>query len=121
VARRPRQDGQRISRELFERGAVVSSVCHGFCGLLETRLSDGSYLVAGRKLTGFAWQEEVLARVDKLVPYNAEQRVKDLGAKYEKSRIPFRSYTVVDGNLVTGQNPGSAKATAIQVVEALGR
>ena len=48
---------QRISREIFERGGVVSSVCHGYCGLLNTRLSNGEYLVAGRKVTGFAWQE----------------------------------------------------------------
>ena len=110
---------QRITRELFERGAVVSSVCHGYCGLLDTRLSDGSYLIAGRRMTGFAWTEEVLARVDKLVPYNAEQRAKERGALYQKARLPFVSYVVVDGNLVTGQNPGSAKATARQVAALL--
>ncbi|MFF0545814.1 type 1 glutamine amidotransferase domain-containing protein [Nocardia thailandica] len=111
---------QRITREIFERGGIVSSVCHGYCGLLNTRLSDGSYLVAGRRLTGFAWQEEVLARVDKLVPYNAEAEMKSRGALYEKAKLPFVSYAVVDGNLVTGQNPGSAKETAKKVAAALG-
>ncbi|MBN3458785.1 type 1 glutamine amidotransferase domain-containing protein [Mycolicibacterium sp.] len=110
---------QRISREIFERGGVVSSVCHGYCGLLNTKLSDGSFLVAGRKLTGFAWSEEVLARVDKLVPYNAEEEIKKRGALYEKGLIPFTSYVVVDGRLVTGQNPGSAKETAKKVVSVL--
>jgi putative intracellular protease/amidase len=111
---------QRITRELYERGAVVSSVCHGYCGLLNTKLSDGSYLIAGKKMTGFAWQEEVLARVDKLVPYNAEQAAKDRGAFYEKAKLPFVSYAVTDGKLVTGQNPGSAKETARKVVAVLG-
>ncbi len=111
---------QRISREIFERGGVVSSVCHGYCGLLNTRLSNGEYLVAGRKVTGFAWQEEVLARVDRLVPYNAEDEMKKRGALYEKARLPFVSYAISDGTLVTGQNPGSAKATARKVVEVLG-
>ncbi|MEV0360817.1 type 1 glutamine amidotransferase domain-containing protein [Nocardia sp. NPDC050697] len=110
---------QRITREIYERGGVVSSVCHGYCGLLDTRLSDGSYLIDGKHMTGFAWQEEVLARVAELVPYNAEARAKQRGALYEKARLPFVSYTVVDGNLVTGQNPGSAKATARKVVEVL--
>ncbi|MGW1737369.1 type 1 glutamine amidotransferase domain-containing protein [Nocardia sp. NPDC001965] len=110
---------QRITREIYERGGVVSSVCHGYCGLLNTQLSDGSHLIAGKHMTGFAWQEEVLARVDKLVPYNAQERAKQRGALYEKAKLPFVSYTVVDGNLVTGQNPGSAKATARKVVEAL--
>lgn len=116
----PDSDGlQRITREIFERGGIVASVCHGYCGLLNTRLSDGSYLIAGRRMTGFAWQEEVLARVDKLVPYNAEQRAKERDALYEKARLPFVSYAVVDGNLVTGQNPGSARETAEKVAALL--
>lgn len=110
---------QKITREIWERGGIVSSVCHGYCGLLNTTLSDGSLLVAGRKVTGFAWQEEVLARVDKLVPYNAEDEMKSRGALYEKAKIPFVSYAVVDGNLVTGQNPGSAKETAEKVAALL--
>jgi len=110
---------QRITREIWERGGIVSSVCHGYCGLLNTRLSDGSLLVQGRKVTGFAWQEEVLARVDKLVPYNAEEEMKGRGALYEKALLPFVSYAIADGNLVTGQNPGSAKATAQKVAALL--
>lgn len=110
---------QRITREIYERGGIVSSVCHGYCGLLNTQLSDGTYLIAGRKMTGFAWTEEVLARVDKLVPYNAEKRAKDRGALYEKARLPFVSYAVVDGHLITGQNPGSARETAKKVAAVL--
>ncbi|SNR61300.1 DJ-1/PfpI family protein [Haloechinothrix alba] len=106
---------QRITREIYERGGIVASVCHGYCGLLNTTLSDGSYLVAGRKVTGFAWHEEVFARVDKLVPYNSEEEMKKRGARYEKATLPFVSYVVVDGNLVTGQNAGSAEETAKKV------
>ncbi|WP_375001245.1 type 1 glutamine amidotransferase domain-containing protein [Aeromicrobium sp. CTD01-1L150] len=110
---------QRITREIFERGDVVAAVCHGYCGLLNTTLSDGSYLIEGRRMTGFAWAEEVLARVDKLVPYNAEERAKERGALYGKAKLPFVSHVVVDGNLVTGQNPGSAKETAEKVAALL--
>jgi putative intracellular protease/amidase len=110
---------QRISREIYENGGVVASVCHGYCGLLDITLSNGTNLVDGRRVTGFAWQEEKLARVDKLVPYNAEDEMKARGALYEKGRIPFMSYAIADGNLVTGQNPGSAKATAKLIVETL--
>ncbi|GAB3845146.1 type 1 glutamine amidotransferase domain-containing protein [Nesterenkonia populi] len=106
---------QQITREIFEQGGVVGAVCHGYCGLLETSLSDGSYLVAGRNLTGFSWREEVLARVDKIVPYNVEEQIKGRGARYSKGLLPFVSNAVVDGRLVTGQNPGSAKETATKV------
>ncbi|GAA2091580.1 type 1 glutamine amidotransferase domain-containing protein [Brevibacterium salitolerans] len=110
---------QRITREIFERGGIVSSVCHGYCGLLNTRLSDGSHLLAGRRMTGFSWREEELAKVAELVPYNAEEEARRRGALYEKARLPFVSHTVTDGTLVTGQNPGSAKATARRVAALL--
>jgi putative intracellular protease/amidase len=110
---------QRLTREIFERGGIVSSVCHGYCGLLNTRLSDGSLLVAGRKVTGYSWMEEVLAGVAKKVPYDSEQQMKDRGARYEKAFLPFTSNVVTDGKLVTGQNPQSAKATAQQVAAML--
>lgn len=110
---------QQLTRDIYERGGIVSSVCHGYCGLLNTKLSDGTLLVAGRKLTGYAWSEEVLAGVAKDVPYNAEQAMKDRGALYEKALLPFVSNVVVDGRLVTGQNPGSAKATAKKVAALL--
>lgn len=110
---------QQITREIYERGGMVASVCHGYCGLLNTQLSDGTLLVAGRKISGFAWTEEVLAGVARKVPYNAEQAMRDRGARYEKALLPFTSKVVVDGRLVTGQNPQSARATAERVVALL--
>lgn len=59
----------------------------------------------------------VLARVDKPVPYNAEEKAKQRGALYEKAALPFVPCVVTDGNLVTGQNPDSAKAPAKKVVQ----
>ncbi len=116
----PESEGlQRIARVIYERGAIVSAVCHGYCGLLNTRLSDGTLLVAGKRVTGFSWREEVLAGVAKKIPYNAEAEMKRRGALYEKAFLPFVSHVVVDGRLVTGQNPWSAKATAKQVAALL--
>lgn len=58
-----------------------------------------------RKLTGYSWVEEILAGVAKDVPYDVKQRMKDNGALYSKGLIPFVSNVVVDGRLVTGQDP----------------
>lgn len=116
----PNSEGlQKLTRAIYERGGIVSSVCHGYCGLLNTKLSDGTALVAGKRVTGFSWNEEILAGVKKLMPYNAEEEMKRRGAKYEKALIPFVSYAVTDGRLITGQNPFSAKATAKAVAAAL--
>lgn len=110
---------QATTRALWEKGGVVSAVCHGYCGLLNTRLADGSLLVSGRKVTGFSWIEERLAGVAGEIPYNAEARMKARGAIYEKALLPFMSHVVADERLVTGQNPLSARATARKVVSLL--
>ncbi|EXB47069.1 N-terminal domain of DJ-1_PfpI family protein [Acinetobacter baumannii 146457] len=110
---------QQITSNIYEHGGIVASVCHGYCGLLNVQLANGQYLIAGKKLTGFAWCEEVLAGVAKKVPYNAEQLAKQRGAKYEKKLIPFMPNVVQHGKLITGQNPFSARVTALAIIEAL--
>jgi len=110
---------QRLARTIWERGGIVSSVCHGYCGLLNVTLADGTPLVAGRRVTGFAWWEEIVAGVADKVPYNAEAEMKRRGARYEKALLPFLPYAVADGRLVTGQNPFSAKTTARKIIAML--
>lgn len=110
---------QEISRNIFEHGGVVSSVCHGFCGLLNIRLSNGSLLIDGKTITGYSWFEEIAAGVAKYVPYNAEKIAKDNGARYVKTFLPFVPFAAADGALITGQNPFSAKPTAKKVIEFL--
>jgi len=110
---------QKITRDIHEQGGIVSAVCHGYCGLLNTRLSDGQLLVQGRRVTGFSWAEEILAGVSRQMPYNAQAEMSRRGALYEKGLLPFVPKVVVDGRLVTGQNPQSAKATAKAVAALL--
>jgi putative intracellular protease/amidase len=117
----PEAEGlQSITRDIYEGGGIVSSVCHGYCGLLNARLSDGKLLVSGKRVTGFSWAEEVLAGAARKVPYNAEEEIKKRGALYEKALLPLVSFAIADGRLVTGQNPRSAKATAEKVAILLG-
>lgn len=66
--------------------------------------------MSGKDVTGFARSEEVVAGVANKVPYNAEAEMKQRGAHYRKAALPFLPYAVVDGRLITGQNPFSAKA-----------
>lgn len=109
----PRSESlQAITRNIWERGGVVSAVCHGYCGLLNTRLADSSLLVAGKRVTGFSWTEEVLAGVAGEMPYNAEAEMRRRGALYRKALLPFVPHVETHGRLVTGQNPFSARATA---------
>ena len=109
---------QRIA-EFYEAQKIVSAVCHGPSGLLNVRLSDGGYLIAGKKLTGFSWTEEQFVKRDDAVPFSLEDALRERGAEYDKAFIPLVSHVVEDGRLITGQNPGSAHAVGEAVVRQL--
>jgi putative intracellular protease/amidase len=108
---------QAITRHLWEEGAIVSAIGHGCCGLLKTRLSNGALLIAGRHITGFSWTEDILLGVSRHLPYKVEAKMTQQGARYDKALLPFASHVVLDGQLVTGQNPRSARETARLVAE----
>jgi len=110
---------QGIIRKQYESGKMLAAICHGACGLLNVKLSNGEYLIKGKKITGFNWFEESTARRKKEVPFNLEAGLKDRGADYRKAFIPMTSKVVVDGNLITGQNPFSSKQTAKVVMKEL--
>jgi putative intracellular protease/amidase len=103
----------------YQKDKVVSTVCHGASGLLNARLSTGEPLVKGKKLTGFSWAEEIAAKRGDAVPYNLEDELKKLGANYSKSDKPFEVHVIEDGHLITGQNPGSARAVTETLVKRL--
>lgn len=110
---------QAIISNQYEKGEMVAAICHGVGGLLNVKLSNGEYLIKGKSMTGFDWFEETLARRKREVPFNLEAAIKERGADLKKAFIPMTSNVVVDGNLVTGQNPFSSKEMAKVVTAAL--
>lgn len=110
---------QAIIKKQYESNKIVSAICHGVSGLLNVRLSSGEYLIKGKKLTGFSWFEESLARRKEEVPFDLEALLKERGADYEKAFIPMTSKVVVDNNLITGQDPFSSKEMAEVVIQHL--
>ena len=104
---------------LYAAKNVVAAACHGPVGLAQCVKSDGTPLVAGKTVTGFADSEEEAVQLTGIVPFLLEKRFKELGAKYEKGP-DWTSKVCVDGNLVTGQNPQSSEACAQAVITLLG-
>lgn len=108
---------QAITRRIYENGGMVAAVCHGVAGLLNVRLTDGSYLLNGRQVTGFSNMEEKLIRLNEEVPFLLEDELKKRNALYSRSFLPFLPHIEVDERLVTGQNPLSARKVGRKVVE----
>jgi len=91
---------------------------HGVSVLVDALEADGNAFVKGRKITSFADSEEIGVGAEKLVPFLLESKLTELGGIYSKGN-DFSSYTVVDKNLITGQNPASSSEMADKMIELL--
>ncbi len=110
---------QALSRDIYEAGGYVSSVCHGAVALLNIRLSNGELLVQGKQVTGFTNEEEKLAGLDAHVPYLTETELRHRGVDFRQAEAPWLPFAVVDQRVITGQNPASGGPVADLLLQAL--
>lgn len=111
-------DISKIAANIYENNGVVSAVCHGPAGLVNITLSDSTYLVQGKKVSTFTNEEEKAIELDGVVPFSVEDKLAERGAIIEKGDM-WAEQISVDGRLITGQNPQSAKAVGAAIVTAL--
>jgi putative intracellular protease/amidase len=110
---------QTLARRVYERGGMVSAVCHGVAALLNLTMSDGSAFLTGRQVTGFSNMEEKLVGLAEEVPFLLEDALKAKTNLYSKGFLPFMAHIEIDERLVTGQNPFSARKVGRKVIEEL--
>ena len=96
----------------------MAAVCHGPAGLVNVKLSNGKYLVEGKKINSFTNSEEKGIGLDKVVPFALETALVKHGAKFQCSDN-FQSHVVVNDRVITGQNPMSAMAVGAAIRAAL--
>ncbi|MQR97487.1 type 1 glutamine amidotransferase domain-containing protein [Fictibacillus phosphorivorans] len=109
---------QEVIRDLYEQNKVVAAVCHGPAGLVSVKLSDGTPLVAGKKVTAFTDAEEVATTLDQYMPFLLETRMRELGAQFVAAEN-WSDHVQRDGQLITGQNPQSTVSVAKEVLKQL--
>ncbi|PWF55527.1 type 1 glutamine amidotransferase domain-containing protein [Massilia glaciei] len=113
-------DIDRIVRDVYRRG-VVGAVCHGPAALLNVKLDNGKPLIAGKRMTAFSNAEELflMENAHDLFGFLVEDRASAAGARFVAGPQVLDN-TVVDGRLVTGQNPWSTWSVAEAMITALG-
>ena len=107
-----------LIESMMAAGKTVSAVCHAPGVLRRVRTKDGSPLVKGRRVTGFANTEEEAAQLTQVVPFLVEDMLVDSGGRYSKGP-DWRPHVVTDGKLITGQNPASSEPAARAVLTQL--
>ncbi|HLW57612.1 MAG TPA: type 1 glutamine amidotransferase domain-containing protein [Bacteriovoracaceae bacterium] len=108
-------DINKVTSEIYENGGIVAAVCHGPSALTDVKLSDGSYLVEGKRINSFTNAEEKEVEKDDIVPFLLETRLKERGAIFVEGE-KWENKVVVDGRIITGQNPQSAASLGEAIV-----
>jgi putative intracellular protease/amidase len=109
-------------RRFYEAEKPTCIYCHGTAALVDLKLSDGSYLVEGKTVTGFSNAEEDYSDSfvgQKVMPFRLEDEFKKRGANYVQGGL-FKAFVVRDGRLITGQQQYSGRKVAQQLIEVLG-
>ena len=109
-------------RHFYESEKPTCIYCHGTAALVDLKLSDGSYLVDGRTVTGFSNAEEDYSDSfvgQKVMPFRVEDTLKERGANYVQGGL-FKAFVVRDGRLITGQQQYSGRKVAQALIDALG-
>ncbi|MEN3586466.1 MULTISPECIES: type 1 glutamine amidotransferase domain-containing protein [unclassified Streptomyces] len=110
----------RLIETTLRAGKPVALVCHAPGVLRHTVAEDGTPLVRGKDVTGFANSEEEAVQLTDIVPFLVEDELVRLGASYHKGD-DWGPYVVRDGLLITGQNPASSAPAADALLELLGK
>jgi putative intracellular protease/amidase len=119
---RDNKDLKRAILHFYEAEKPIGIYCHGTSALADLKLPDGSYLVEGKTVTGFANIEEDYSDKfvgQKVMPWRIEDVLRERGANYVQGGL-FKAFVVRDGRLITGQQQYSGRKVAQAVIEALG-
>jgi putative intracellular protease/amidase len=107
-----------LIEQMVAAGKPVATVCHSPGVLRHVKGPDGKPLVNGKKVTGFTNTEEEAVGLTKVVPFLVEDMLKQNGGIYSKM-ADWQSHAIVDGLLITGQNPASSEAAAKALLKLL--
>ncbi len=110
-------DSIALLEAFYNAGKFIALVCHA-PGVLRHVMFEGKPLVKNKRVTGFTNSEEEEVKLTKVVPFLVEDELIRLGARFEKAPN-WQSFVVVDGHLITGQNPASSTAAAQALLKAI--
>jgi len=106
-----------LLESFYNSGKPIALVCHS-PGVLRHVTYNGAPLVKGKRVTGFTNGEEEDVQLTKVVPFLVEDELTRLGANFEKV-ANWQPHAIVDGRLVTGQNPASSTSAAQALMKLL--
>lgn len=109
----------KILKNFISENKIISTICHAGCALLSLEVEDGISFIKDRRVTCFTDAEEKEMNLENDVPFLVETELRKLGGVFE-STGNWGECVVVDGKLITGQNPASAYNLSQIILRELG-
>lgn len=110
-------DSIALIESFYNSGKPVAAVCHS-PAVFHKVTYQGAPLVKGKRVTGFTNGEEEAVQLTHVVPFLVEDELKRVGARYEKA-ADWQPFSIVDGRIITGQNPASSTSAAQALLNVL--
>lgn len=114
------KDAIALTEAIYAAGKPVAGVCHGSVALVAPKTKEGVSILSGRRVTGFSNAEEDTVQMTAAMPFLLEDAIVKAGGKYEKAEEQFGKKVIVDGQIITGQNPASSVGVGEELAKALG-
>jgi putative intracellular protease/amidase len=113
-------DIQNIATKVYEKGGIVSAVCHGTAGIVNLKDSNSISIFKDKKVTWFPdFFENKKADYYKTFPFSIDETVIKNGGNFVYSKKEKDNFYVVDGRVITGQDPSATRSVALKVIELL--
>jgi len=104
------KDSIALIESFYNAGKPVAAVCHSPAVFHRVQY-QGQSIVKGKRVTGFTNSEEEAVKLTHVVPFLVEDELKRIGGLFEQEPT-WKPLAIIDGRLVTGQNPASSTAAA---------
>jgi putative intracellular protease/amidase len=106
-----------LMESFYNSGKPVAAVCHS-PAVFHKATHKGAPLVKGKRVTGFTNGEEEAVQLTHVVPFLVEDELKRVGGLYEKA-ADWTLFSIIDGRVITGQNPASSTSAARDLLSVL--
>jgi len=101
-----------------DAGKTISAICHGPSALVGVKLKNGKYLVEGKQVTSFTNNEEDEVNMSAKMPFMLESKLKEQGALFN-AQDNWIDNVIIDGKLITGQNPNASASIAYAIIKSI--
>lgn len=112
---------QALVKYFWNHKKVIAAVCHGPAAFINVQSENGDFFVSNKALSSFTNDEELflIPTAKEIFPFLLQSKLEERGADFLAGEN-YLNNVVIDGNLITGQNPWSVWELAESTIRALG-